>query len=83
MILSGFPESRLSASAAFRVCGLKESERKAGFFVTGWRSRESFGRPSRRIRHGYRRSEDHSQRLARDLSGCYGSKAYAREELIA
>ena len=41
MILSESAESRLSASADFRVCGLKESERKAGFFVTGWRSRES------------------------------------------
>jgi ParB family transcriptional regulator, chromosome partitioning protein len=42
MIAPVFPESRLSASAALRVCGLKESERKVGLFVTGWRPRESF-----------------------------------------
>ena len=53
MIAPVFAESRASASPALRVCGSRESERKAGFFVTGWRSRERLSAARRGdCRHG-------------------------------
>ena len=40
---------RAHVSPAFRIRGSDESKRAAPVFVTGWRSRESPGRPSRRL----------------------------------
>jgi type IV secretory pathway ATPase VirB11/archaellum biosynthesis ATPase len=53
---------------SLRLCGFGavESERDDGFSRrVGGRERESFGRPSWRIRHGNRRSEDQTEPIAR------------------
>ena len=66
--VSAETRSRTSVLPPFRLSGSAEpkSERAAPVFVTGWKSRESLSAARRgEYRHGYRRSEDHPQRLAR------------------
>jgi hypothetical protein len=59
---TGRPALRSSTSRTSRA-PRRESERKAGRFVTGWRSREGSWPPVAENRYGFR-SENHAERLA-------------------